>query len=1184
MKIDATHPKDRTRPRVLSDDPERVDAFGGHARVAESLADIIQFDEGGKAIALTGPYGSGKSTVVNLLERRLQESLTNGKGDTSTTLFVFDAWAHRGDPLRRSFIESLVEHLRSVGWADESEWQNELDLLSQRKEITHTKTEPKLTIWGGLVAISLLLLPLGFGLLRNVGHPTSPGWIAWIGGLLSALPFLVLVVSWLWWRPWRSKHRKDLSGLRDYLTKHRPPYQGRSIFALFVQQRHEEVRSDTVRTPDPTSLEFRKFFSRILSRTFAGTDRKLVIVVDNLDRLLSSEETIKAWASMRTFFEPGSNRQPDWEKNFWLLVPFDPEALRQVWPQEEDAPQVASPNTRIPRDGLLQGFIDKTFQVRFRVAPPVLSDWRVYLVKQLKDAFPAHAAQPSFEADSHRVYRLYQLIRVAGNKPPTPRQLKMFVNEVSGLFRQWQGDIPLEAMALYVLLQQDISASASELVQSDFPAPVIKRTLHDNNWQRHLAALHFNVKPEKAIQVLIGDRVSEALLSGDSAGLQEIEQVSGFYPTLEEQVSQIRAEQEPHAIASAAIAVGNLSPSPSPSYNEAWRQLIGAARDVDDWRPNTRAVGRGLANILDHAGAESRADLAEQFLTSLSKVDVNVSSEDSEEEGYAPAAWSDAVVELVAYLERMGDEQLLQEHFSVPGEADAYVAVMEHLSEDTDAGEIAQHYIPIAEREAVVAHLASQCASGVFRSAHARTIGLMQQVSSASSSLQWEWDRLANQLNQRLQINNQNVEKAEAAACADSLLRLARGSNSGQAKKVMTPLSRGPLLHHFHQAQDDPDKAAAHLLGIVLYNPAVAKSANQGQMNAGQVAVNKVLDDPGDYPNVVSVTADLVATLDITASLFQVADAATGTESFVRSILQRLAKQDNASRLFTPGLICSKRRYRHIVAALDDSDLNDIIETFLNEGRLLDWMGREELFAGYALDLHRRVVAQLSENELPEYNELLVSKAQELKKEKWEEALNEEEDRLHILVDIVERGINPQLATPYSDALREHARRIRSGESDISGLADKWHYLVSAMDEDVKVSFLRDLSDDLVDQDTGSIGSVLSLYGDELHQTGIWPAKADKAFRGLFSQIVERKDPRELRWLAALLNANSAIVGEADQEIVSTFRKRVDTHLDDADDDDIQPLLLALADATGVFSNAGDGNKDADDKTEGIEL
>ena len=86
---------------LLPDHPAQTDAFGSHDRVASGIADLVSSGDGGKSIALTGSWGSGKSTVVELLKLK----------DSPTKIFVFNAWTHEGDPLRRTFLEQLINFL-----------------------------------------------------------------------------------------------------------------------------------------------------------------------------------------------------------------------------------------------------------------------------------------------------------------------------------------------------------------------------------------------------------------------------------------------------------------------------------------------------------------------------------------------------------------------------------------------------------------------------------------------------------------------------------------------------------------------------------------------------------------------------------------------------------------------------------------------------------------------------------------------------------------------------------------------------------------------------------------------------------------------------------------------------------------------------------------------------------------
>lgn len=98
---------------LLVDTPAIKDEFGTHERIAEAIASAIKSEDGGITIGLEGGWGSGKSTVINLVKKKI--SINENK---NATIVLFDAWAHQGDPLRRTFLETVISHLQNEKWVD----------------------------------------------------------------------------------------------------------------------------------------------------------------------------------------------------------------------------------------------------------------------------------------------------------------------------------------------------------------------------------------------------------------------------------------------------------------------------------------------------------------------------------------------------------------------------------------------------------------------------------------------------------------------------------------------------------------------------------------------------------------------------------------------------------------------------------------------------------------------------------------------------------------------------------------------------------------------------------------------------------------------------------------------------------------------------------------------------------
>src|SRR5688572_1882000 len=92
--------------KLIPDEPSSTDEIGPHDKVASQLTDVVVKEALGHSVAILGGWGSGKSTVLNLMVDKLQQA-----SGVDPKVFVYDAWAHQGDALRRSFLDDLVTTL-----------------------------------------------------------------------------------------------------------------------------------------------------------------------------------------------------------------------------------------------------------------------------------------------------------------------------------------------------------------------------------------------------------------------------------------------------------------------------------------------------------------------------------------------------------------------------------------------------------------------------------------------------------------------------------------------------------------------------------------------------------------------------------------------------------------------------------------------------------------------------------------------------------------------------------------------------------------------------------------------------------------------------------------------------------------------------------------------------------------
>ncbi|MGH9484252.1 MAG: P-loop NTPase fold protein, partial [Terriglobales bacterium] len=254
---------------MLTDDPADVDAFGPdgpHTVVARAILDLVQGPSRGLCIGLYGDRGSGKSTVVKQIARLAAPKSATDAPDLR--IFTFDAWAHEGDPLRRAFLEELIEFLKKgeSPWLPTAFADNQSAQLKGRNTKTDRTTTSSLTSSGIWLAASGLLVPVGLGLMA--GGFSAPA-AAWPGLALTVAPALA-AATMVWWN-WSKKKPKETRA--EYIR------------SLFAQSSKSDEHSDTATTPEPTSVEFREIFCNALTKALNVNDRRLLIVLDNLYRL-----------------------------------------------------------------------------------------------------------------------------------------------------------------------------------------------------------------------------------------------------------------------------------------------------------------------------------------------------------------------------------------------------------------------------------------------------------------------------------------------------------------------------------------------------------------------------------------------------------------------------------------------------------------------------------------------------------------------------------------------------------------------------------------------------------------------------------------------------------------------------------------------------------------------------------
>ncbi|WP_406661508.1 P-loop NTPase fold protein [Methanolobus sp. ZRKC3] len=503
--------------KLLTDEITDTDFFEDktHENVAETLYKLIDDNDNGFTIGLEGSWGSGKSTVVSILKKKIEKK--------SFHYFYFDAWAHEGDHLRRIFLESLISQVDV-----ESKKLKELsEKISNRKRETITHTKQYGTKLGKWLAGSVLFVPLGAGLVSGVdssqlffqlgGNPHLPFLF---GVFFSLMPVWVIIgnICYLGNNAWKTENWAFLESEVNNTTT-------------------QEISEDEERS----SIEFEKYFGEIMSEIFEDDpSSKLMIVVDNLDRI-DAQDSLKIWSTLQTFLQQRNPSKPNnqWYKKIWIIVPYDMNGLSKLWGKENILSYDENTSDEKCLGSCAKSFFDKCFQIRIEVPEPVLTGWESFTREMINEACIGWNND-----DKNDVLRMLKLTRENLGDIPTPREIKNYINQVGILRLHADKNIPTKSVAYYVVHKYLKGSSTQkikrELINNELPK-VQDNPFLPSECSKHLAGIVFGVGAQKGHQLLLEPEIEKVLQNANGHELKALEEMheSGFWPVFDHHIDKL---------------------------------------------------------------------------------------------------------------------------------------------------------------------------------------------------------------------------------------------------------------------------------------------------------------------------------------------------------------------------------------------------------------------------------------------------------------------------------------------------------------------------------------------------------------------------------------------------------------------------------------------------------------------
>lgn len=360
--------------RFLSDSPADQDNLGTCKKTAESLLSFALDAEGISPpfiIGLFGPWGSGKSSVLKLLEDEAKEL------DRVVTVQI-DAWKKSKDSFLRDFLRGIANKLNAERIINTNKKEDFIDRITKKKLDQKTMWELKSPVKRALIYLvvsSIILIPGAWA-------------ISYLMQWHKLIDSITLPPIWVF--------QFALAGLVTFL-----------VHLVITEGKVQNTSSsEPMDVTDP--FKFRAIFSELVGAV-SKKGKQLCISIDNLDRC-EPDEAIEIMRRIKTFMVDDKDKP-----SVTFIVACDDEALekhlRQCFRQERSA---------------AKEFLRKFFNVSLRIPGIHPSDMHDFIDSQLLDIFPSNGLIAITEEQ-----RKHLRLIVFASFSKTPRQVKQFINQLA---------------------------------------------------------------------------------------------------------------------------------------------------------------------------------------------------------------------------------------------------------------------------------------------------------------------------------------------------------------------------------------------------------------------------------------------------------------------------------------------------------------------------------------------------------------------------------------------------------------------------------------------------------------------------------------------------------------------------------------------------------------------------------
>lgn len=478
-------------PHFLSNSPCNEDLFEGksHSKIAGNIADLLIENQNSNIIGIEGTWGSGKSNLIKLVEKNIIDE----KQKKEFHFFIYDAWGYQNDNQIRSIIEILAKDLNKNKFITGFKEKLSTKELFSKKNSVESKNLKKLNAFSIGFSVFALLETISTCFSSDIKYKI----FSFVCGAFTTVILQVINVKTL----------KDSVRFSDL------------FISYFDSKNHTNnleyaSKQEIIYTEVPSTRDFQNWINDI---DVSLNKNKLVIIFDNMDRV-PAQRVQELWAAITCIFS--NSEKP--LKNISVLIPFDREHIKNAFKNENI---IETSETESYGDD----FINKTFNVVYRVSAPIMSDWKKYFTLKWKEAFNE---EPDFS-----IIQIYDLLNTENN---TPRTIIAFINNFVSIRKIFsKSEIPDKYAALFIFGKSKIDDDINEILEPNYLKALDFLYKNDKELPKYISALYYQLKPEVALDLVYTQQIVSALNNNKLEDLARLTKLSTSEVILQNAIANV---------------------------------------------------------------------------------------------------------------------------------------------------------------------------------------------------------------------------------------------------------------------------------------------------------------------------------------------------------------------------------------------------------------------------------------------------------------------------------------------------------------------------------------------------------------------------------------------------------------------------------------------------------------------